>query len=128
MQDDKPYKDYAVKSGLVYAIERAGGQANLANMLGVHQSTVSGWLAVDAIPRTTVNEGTGIARAVSAAGGQVPLAHNLGVTQQAVAQWLRRAYVPASRAREIENLYGVPRAELISPKLRNAAGADGVEL
>lgn len=63
-----------------------------------------------------------VEQAVFAAGSQKAMATALGVTQQAVSAWLAQGFVPASRAKEIEVLYGVPRAELISPKLRDAAG------
>ncbi|MBA4315602.1 MAG: hypothetical protein C0422_09805 [Alcaligenaceae bacterium] len=46
----------------------------------------------------------------------------LGVSQQAVSSWLKRGYAPAGRAVEIESLYGVPRASLLSPKLRSLVG------
>lgn len=122
MQTESPNRRYTHKSGLLYAIEAAGSQAKLASLLGVMQSTVSKWLALDALPRPTINAGTGIAKVIEKAGGQPQLAFEMGVTQQAVALWLRLGHVPGNRVDEIANLYGVPRAELISPKLRDAAG------
>lgn len=62
---------------------------------------------------------SGIQRAVDAAGSQRALAIILGVTQQAVAQWVGRGYAPAERVVEIEAQLGIPRAELINPRLRD---------
>jgi len=62
---------------------------------------------------------SGIARAVAAAGSQESLAEKLGCTQQAVSEWVRRGYVPPARAIEIEAEFGVPRADLLSRRLRD---------
>lgn len=72
--------------------------------------------------KTATLNNPGVQRAIKAAGSQKSMAMALGVTQQAVSAWREQGFVPASRAKEIEVLYGVPRAELISPKLRDAAG------
>jgi DNA-binding transcriptional regulator YdaS (Cro superfamily) len=61
---------------------------------------------------------SGIRSVVSAAGGQVKLAGLLGVTQQSVSLWVRQGFVPVSRVVEIESQFGVPRLELINPRLR----------
>jgi hypothetical protein len=37
---------------------------------------------------------------------------------QAVCQWVRRGWVPPARALEIEDLYAVPRVEMMKPELR----------
>lgn len=71
---------------------------------------------------------TGIARAISAATSQKALGEALGVTQQVVSSWLAQGFVPAGRAAEIEHQFGVPRGELISPKIKNLIGANGGEL
>ncbi len=63
---------------------------------------------------------TGIHAAIQKAGSQVALAELLGVTQQAISKWLHRGYVPVWRALEIENQLGVPREDLVSPKMRRA--------
>lgn len=62
----------------------------------------------------------GVDRAVYAAGNQTKLGEALSppVTSQAVNQWVKQGYVPAERALEIERLFGVPREELLAPKLR----------
>lgn len=62
---------------------------------------------------------TGIQKAIELAKGQVNLAKTLGVRQQAVSQWLAQGWVPKDRAKEIEAIFGIPRIELISPKLRD---------
>lgn len=59
-----------------------------------------------------------IDRAVERAGSRAAFAEKLGVTPQAVCQWSRRGWVPPARALEIEDLYGIPRAELMKPSLR----------
>ena len=60
---------------------------------------------------------SGIEEAIVAAGGRSLLAQRLGVTVQALCQWVQRGWVPAQRAIEIEQLYGVPRSRLLKPAL-----------
>ena len=59
-----------------------------------------------------------IERAIERAGGRTAFAKTLGVTVQAVCQWVKRGWVPPARALEIEDLYSVPRVELMKPALR----------
>lgn len=66
------------------------------------------------------NPRTGIAQAVAAAGSQQALAARLGVSQQFVSRCVKRGYAPINRAREIEAAFGVPRAALINPRIRDA--------
>jgi hypothetical protein len=61
-----------------------------------------------------INNNSGIGRAITAAGGQVPLAKQLGITQQAVQQWYSQGFVPASRAKQVATLTGVPLSALLS--------------
>ena len=61
----------------------------------------------------------GIFKAVKTAGSQTALAEAMGVSQQAISKWIRFGWVPVDRAVEIEGLYGSPRRELVSPKLRD---------
>lgn len=68
---------------------------------------------------------TGIAHAVVLADGQRQLAIALGVSQQAVSSWVRQGWVPLSRAREIEVLYGVPRSTLVNPRVAELVGEGG---
>lgn len=70
---------------------------------------------------------TGIERAIAAAGSQAQLARELGCTQQNVSLWLHQGWVPSKRAKEIEMLHGVPRRELIEPRLLERMDS-GVEL
>lgn len=60
---------------------------------------------------------TGIYKAVENAGGVAPLATKLGVKRQGVYPWVRRGYVPPRRAVQIETIYGIPRTELMDPRL-----------
>lgn len=60
---------------------------------------------------------SGIQRACDAAGGQTQLAQKLGVSRQAVQAMVERGHAPPSRIVEIEAITGVPRKELIDPKL-----------
>lgn len=61
----------------------------------------------------------GIFKAVKAAGSQTALADAMGVTQQAINKWVKKGWVPVDRAIEIEGIYGIPRRELVSQKLRD---------
>ncbi len=60
---------------------------------------------------------TGIKRAVEQAGGAAKLGTTLGVSHQAIYVWVKRGWAPNDRAVQIENLYAIPRAELVNPKL-----------
>lgn len=62
---------------------------------------------------------TGMYRAVEKAGGVAALAEALGVKRQACYPWLTRGWAPAKRAIQIEGLYGIPRADLMDPKLKS---------
>lgn len=63
------------------------------------------------------NAPKGVDRAVEKAGSQAKLADKLGCTQQAVSGWVMRGFVPPLRAVEIEAEFGIPRKELLSPRL-----------
>lgn len=54
------------------------------------------------------------------AGGVAKLAELLGVKRQGAYEWLKRGYLPPARAIQVEAAYGIPRAELIDPRLRAA--------
>lgn len=65
---------------------------------------------------------TGVYRAMgTTSGGVANLAKALKVSRQVCYSWLQRGYVPVGRAVEIEQITGVPAAELIDPKLRKIA-------
>lgn len=55
--------------------------------------------------------------AIERGGGIVRFSKDVGVRHQAVYQWMRRGHVPADKALTLETLYGVPRAETMSPAL-----------
>lgn len=114
-------------TGLQKALLAAGSVAQLAVALGVTQKTINVWLAQDGVeaPPETQAENTGVRQAVTAAGSRGALARHLGVSLPAVQGWVRQGWVPPARAQEIENSYGIPRAILVSPKVRNALGLGG---
>jgi DNA-binding transcriptional regulator YdaS (Cro superfamily) len=60
-------------------------------------------------------------------GRQTALARVLGVKPQAVQRWSRLGYTPPDRALKIEELYGIPRRELIDPALIELIGSAPVE-
>lgn len=112
-------------SALQKCVEAAGSQVTMAKILDVAQTTISKWIDADLPNRQPKAPANAVEQAVRNAGGQPQMAEELGVTQQCVSNWCRQGYVPASRAQEIEVCYGVPRLDLVNPKLRNALGAGG---
>jgi len=66
-------------------------------------------------------------RAVERAGSQTKLAEALGVTQQTVQQSVKKGYFPVIHAVRIENLFGIDKVSLMSPK-HQAAFAEGKKL
>lgn len=46
------------------------------------------------------------------------VARELGVSPQAVQKWTKLGYVPLARALQLEDLYGVPAIDMVSPKQR----------
>jgi len=62
---------------------------------------------------------TGIDKVIAAAGTQAALAKQEGVSQQIVSRWVSRGYVPSSRVVGLSATYGIPKAELIDPRLRD---------
>jgi DNA-binding transcriptional regulator YdaS (Cro superfamily) len=114
-------------TGLQKAIRRVGNLARFANAIGVTQATALAWLKDDGTeaPPETLPEDSGVRKAVKQAGSQAAMARELGVSGQVVGFWLKQGFVPVQRAAEIENLYGIPREELVSAKMRNAMGLGG---
>lgn len=117
-------------TGLQKALRTVGSVAKFASVVGVTQKVVNTWLKEDGCdaPPETRPENSGVRRAVEKAGSQAELARALGVSYQSIQIWLNQGYVPLARAQEIEMQFGIPRAELVSPKVRNAMGAGGGEL
>jgi len=110
------------QTGLQMAIEHAGGLNPFARFLEVKSKQVKEWLVADEpVPRAT----SAVDKAVEKAGSWNKLAVALGVTRQAVGQWLRQGYVPLARAKEIEMQFGIPRNDLVSPKVRSSMGVGG---
>lgn len=66
-----------------------------------------------------------VQEAVRAAGSQERLAECLGVSQQAISKWLRAGFVPLRRAQEIEAQFGIARARLINPRVRDLVDLPG---
>ncbi len=56
-------------------------------------------------------------------GPQTALARVLGVRPQTVQRWSHLGYAPPDRALKIEELYGIPRRELIDPALIELVGS-----
>lgn len=110
------------QTGLQLAITAAGSLPKFAQALKVTKSEVEGWLHADEPKKRAVSA---VDRAVEAAGSWEKLALALGVTRQAVGQWLNQGYVPLARAKEIEHLFGIPRTELVSAKVRSLMGVGG---
>lgn len=59
----------------------------------------------------------GIDKAVEAAGSARRLAMGLGVSHQAVSKWKQRGWVPLARAKEIEEIFNIPRRDLLNPAI-----------
>lgn len=72
-------------------------------------------------PRHAPKPLSGIQKAVLQAGSQGALALRLGVSQQAIQKWVRNGYAPVGRVVEIECEYGIPRRELLQPRLADLA-------
>jgi DNA-binding transcriptional regulator YdaS (Cro superfamily) len=70
----------------------------------------------------------GINDAIQAAGGAAALAKELGISHQSVYHWAKRGWVPAQRAVDIEERYGVPRESLVNERIARvlAAPASGL--
>lgn len=117
-------------TGLQRALMAVGDVPRLARALGVTQKVINNWLREDGVtpPPETRPEDSAIRRAVKQAGGSTKMGLALGVSHQAVEGWIRQGYVPKARAQEIELQFGVPRVELISPKVRNELGLGGGDL
>lgn len=114
-------------SGLQKAIQSAGGVAPLARFLKVPDKIIQNWLAADGteVPANVRQTNAYLVEVIQKAGSQAALARELGVTYQNIVLWMKQGWVPSGRAQQIENTYGVPRAQLISPKLRSTMGIGG---
>ena len=99
----------------------------LASALSIKRKTLLTWLREDGTPLGSARHrpDNRVMDAANKAGGIPTMARQLGVTSQAVREWVRAGAVPPARAKEIEMLYGIPRAELVSAKVRNAMGFGG---
>lgn len=99
----------------------------LALHLNVKRKTVLTWLREDGTPLGGANArpDNKVNDAANKAGGVVSLARELGVTPQAVREWIRCGHMPPARAKETEMLTGIPRADLVSPRVRSAMGIGG---
>lgn len=98
----------------------------LSRAIDVSRKTILNWLRADGVSLTeptTIDNA--VSRAVTAHGGPVAVGKLLGVTYQAVTQWIAQGYVPNKRVAEFSIQFGVPRNDILSPKVRNAAGVGG---
>ena len=110
------------QTGLQMAIAYSGNKKHFAHINHATVARVNEWLAADvATPRAV----TTVDAAVEKAGGATALARALGVTPQSVWDWLVKGYVPLARAKEIEMQFGIPRNDLVSPKVRSSMGVGG---
>ena len=60
---------------------------------------------------------SGIEMAIEAIGSQEALAAAVGCTQQNVSWWKRQGFVPVEHLVVVEQSTGVPRAQLIDPRI-----------
>ena len=67
---------------------------------------------------------TGMYHVVEKANGVSAVAKQLNVSRQVVYIWLRRGYAPPIRAIQLEELYGIPRTELMDPVLLRGSLAE----
>lgn len=59
----------------------------------------------------------GIHKAVKAAGSQADLARKLGVSTVLINRWVKRGWVSRDFVPKLESDFGIPRHELIDPRL-----------
>lgn len=98
----------------------------LALALDLNRKTILEWLRQDGTQlRTVPNTDSPLYKAVHANGGPVAVSKVLGVTHQAVTHWIAQGYVPTKRVAEFSIQFGVPREQILSPKVRSASGAGG---
>lgn len=114
-------------TGLQKAVRRVGDVARFAAAIGVTHAVVMAWLQEDGTeaPPETRPANSGIRQAVTKAGGPARMARDLNVSKQAVGLWIKQGFVPQARAKDIEMMYGIERAELVSPKVRSLMGVGG---
>lgn len=114
-------------TGLQKAIKRAGGIDKFAWKMGTTRRTITGWLRADGVSSLAGRNyaENAVTRAVDGAGGATAVGRALGVTYQAVCEWMKQGYMPAERAKQMELEFGVPRIDLMSPRVRSAIGAGG---
>jgi len=110
------------ETGLQRAVKFTGGRDKFAKAIGARRIDVQEWLESEA-PRTYPD--SAVLKAVERAGSRNKLAAALGVTRMSVYIWLCQGYVPLARAKEIEMQFGIPRNDLVSPKVRSSMGVGG---
>lgn len=98
----------------------------LADALRLNRKTILEWLRQDGTQlRALPNTDSPLYKAVHANGGPVAVSKVLGVTHQAVTHWIAQGYVPTKRVAEFSIQFGVPREQILSPKVRSASGTGG---
>lgn len=124
---DKTYTGLQKAIRAADVVHDGHGVDALADVLNVKRKTVLNWLREDGTPigSTRPQPDNKVMDAAGKAGGIPNLARELGVTPQAVREWAKLGYAPMQRAQQIEIRYGIPRADLVSPKVRSAMGVGG---
>lgn len=67
--------------------------------------------------KTLRAQGLRLKTAIALAGGQNKIAETLGVSQAAVSKWVVQGFVPVRRAAEMEATIGLPRLEIVHPRI-----------
>ena len=110
------------QTGLQMAISHVGGIGPFIMTVHATKAQLKEWLAAD---QATPPPDSAVLKAITAAGGPTALARALGVTYQSIDDWRRKGCVPLARAKEIEMQFGIPRNDLVSPKVRSSMGVGG---
>lgn len=118
-------------TGLQKAIRKASrngadGEQAIADVAGVTRRTVMEWAREEGvIQRDSAHSKSALYKAVTTAGGPTAAGAVMGVSPESVRQWIAQGYVPTKRVAEFSIQFGVPREQILSPKVRSASGTGG---